>query len=839
MDLDIRSKKFKYSPWIKAVCLLLSVVMIAASGFCVAKAISKFYLYDSAEIFNDNQKPEFVKVSLVSDHISSMFRNISSLTSLTEKELTTQLNKNKESYIENAKKEFLAKKASIIKAELTYVANHYKTDEGAYLQYGLERNYVDSIPDTPAQDQKFPVDPYASETIQAVQKILNYAKGEEFLKYASLVREDAFGLEFYYSKTYSISNKDYIIETNLNNYKLDEEAITKQLSEYFDSNVSSFAGDLKYSRQQAKKNLEKSVNFKYYIKKGDTVLTNMKDADSEIALASSQAIYYSKTQQGVSTKGVEDYYSNVEKLFANADVASVYLLNRVQPGDKIGDLYEQYEKYDTSIMTEAIVAILAFIAAISALVVLLNLSGHKIDQEGISLSFIDHLPSDIHLALSASAIIGIIALFVAILEWTYYQTDYILNINWLCFGVVCLVSLIWLVLVEWLSSVVRLKKSGKSWLKNLIIIRIIIWIFKIVFKILRKIKSMIINSAFRYKPQELKKQFILTTLIIFIANVIVGIFILSAFSNYATELGLLLLLGLFIVDAGIASHTAKTIKNLDKVVVAAKNRTSVQFGGERVPEFLSELNDTLRITSEEVEAAVSKAVKNERTKAELITNVSHDLKTPLTSVISYVNLLKKCDIKDPDALKYIDVLDEKSENLKLLIENLVEASKVSTGNVKLNKTTLNLKELVVQAVVESSPDFESKNIDVRFSENDENVNVFADGPHTYRIVENLVSNAKKYSAPHSRVYVSVHKIENAGVFEIKNISKNPLDISPEELTERFVRGDASRGEEEGNGLGLSIAKQLCSLQDGRLEISIDGDLFKATVFLPRVLRQLS
>ena len=278
--------------------------------------------------------------------------------------------------------------------------------------------------------------------------------------------------------------------------------------------------------------------------------------------------------------------------------------------------------------------------------------------------------------------------------------------------------------------------------------------------------------------------------------------------------------------------TARIFKDLDKVIVAAQKRTCAEFGGERVPEFIETLNDSLRVTNAEMQQAVAEAVKNERTKAELITNVSHDLKTPLTSIISYVDLLKKCDIKDEDAVKYINVLDEKSQNLKSLIENLVEASKVSTGNVKLNKTILNLKELAVQAVVEYSPEFESINLDLRFNEEGEAVNILADGPHTYRILENLLSNAKKYSAPGSRVYVRVYKQGENGVFEIKNISKAPLDISPEELTERFVRGDASRGEEEGNGLGLSIAKELCSLQGGKLVISIDGDLFKATVILP-------
>jgi K+-sensing histidine kinase KdpD len=230
--------------------------------------------------------------------------------------------------------------------------------------------------------------------------------------------------------------------------------------------------------------------------------------------------------------------------------------------------------------------------------------------------------------------------------------------------------------------------------------------------------------------------------------------------------------------------------------------------------------------------AVENAIKNERTKTELITNVSHDLKTPLTSMISYVDLLKKCDINDEDAIKYIDVLSDKSQNLKKLIENLIEASKTSSGNIKINKAYLNLKELVAQATAEFLSDFESRELDLKFKEDSEDIRIFADGQHTYRVLENLLSNAKKYSAKGTRVYASIRREGKYGVFELKNISKDPLNISADELTERFVRGDASRGTEEGNGLGLSIAKQLCSLQGGELKLTIDGDLFKATVYLP-------
>ena len=250
-----------------------------------------------------------------------------------------------------------------------------------------------------------------------------------------------------------------------------------------------------------------------------------------------------------------------------------------------------------------------------------------------------------------------------------------------------------------------------------------------------------------------------------------------------------------------------------------------------IPKSLKILANNLTVKNEALDKAVAEAIKKEHMKTQLITNVSHDLKTPLTSLISYSDLLSKCDIEDEDAKKYVDVINQQSEKLKRLIEDLIEASKVSTGNVTLNKVKLNLSELAVQAIVEFTPDFEKNCNEVKFSEQETPPVVFADGTKTYRIISNLLSNAKKYSAPHTRIYASVYKEGNYGCFEIKNISKEPLNISASELTERFVRGDESRTN-EGNGLGLSIAKDLCGLQNGVLDIIIDGDLFKVIVKLP-------
>ena len=166
-----------------------------------------------------------------------------------------------------------------------------------------------------------------------------------------------------------------------------------------------------------------------------------------------------------------------------------------------------------------------------------------------------------------------------------------------------------------------------------------------------------------------------------------------------------------------------------------------------------------------------------------------------------------------------------------LIEDLIEASKVTSGNITINASPLNLAELSLQATVDVQSDFEKAGLELVIKDCQNAPVIFADGAKTFRIIENLLSNARKYSAVHSRVYINVYKEGTYGVFEVKNISAQALDISPDELTERFVRGDKSRNQ-EGNGLGLSIAKELCRAQNGNLEIIIDGDLFKAKVKLP-------
>ena len=338
-------------------------------------------------------------------------------------------------------------------------------------------------------------------------------------------------------------------------------------------------------------------------------------------------------------------------------------------------------------------------------------------------------------------------------------------------------------------------------------------------------------------PKQLDKRAVWAVALFSLFNILGMSFVALFFASFGLDFtafmcGFVYFVLVIAVDAVCVYKAFQFMRALDRMIDCSAKNEPVDIDTAKLPQCLKTLADSLDEKNAALQEAVIKAVKDERTKTELITNVSHDLKTPLTSVINYIDLLKKCEIRDETAVKYMGVIDEKANRLKRLIEDLIEASKVSTGNVVLHKTKINLNELATQAIVEYADDFEKNGLDLIFDETAQKHIVFADGTKIFRVFENLLSNAKKYSAPGSRVYARLYSDNENGYFEIKNISKDPLNISAEELMERFVRGDKSRSE-EGNGLGLSIAKELCSLNGGWLTISIDGDLFKATVRLPK------
>jgi signal transduction histidine kinase len=243
-------------------------------------------------------------------------------------------------------------------------------------------------------------------------------------------------------------------------------------------------------------------------------------------------------------------------------------------------------------------------------------------------------------------------------------------------------------------------------------------------------------------------------------------------------------------------------------------------GGEN-----KELAESFNLIGEGIRKAVENSIKDERLKTELITNVSHDIKTPLTSIINYVDLLKREGVFQEPFKGYLEILDAKSQRLKQLTDDLVEASKISSGNFVLNFERLDFGELLNQALGEYAEKLEEKQLPVIFHEPEEGLVIYADSRRMWRVIENLLQNTCKYAMPQTRVYLHLWQEENKIWMSLKNISLQPLNISPSELTERFIRGDESRTT-EGSGLGLSIAKSLTEAQGGTFAIQLDGDLFK-------------
>lgn len=493
-------------------------------------------------------------------------------------------------------------------------------------------------------------------------------------------------------------------------------------------------------------------------------------------------------------------------------------------------------KVNDNLVKLAIIDVILLAASFVIAFYYFKIVGKKDDDSPAKLIFIDYIPLLLQLGIVGGSGFGLVMLMIAVNE-TIYDTSILVAI----FAGICFVC--WVLLFELCCSIARYSKSGKKFYKHLLlywlgfalfhifkfIIKLIVKFFKAWHKFNKKLFGTF--KLYAYKPKTFVRNIILLSLAFFAGNIGLMIIIVLFFASDIPVFGFIFIVGDLVANTFALRAVCKYFKALDEIIYASSQHIDVPMAIDTFPQSLKILADSMKYTNAELQNAITKAVKDERLRAELITNVSHDLKTPLTSIITYVDLLKNCDIADPKAQEYIHVLDDKGAKLKRLIDDLIEASKVTSGNVSVNLAPMNLSELCLQSTVDVQQDFDKNNLNLVVKQGEKPVTVTADGAKTFRVIENLLSNARKYSARGSRVYVSVYEQGGKGIFEIKNISAQPLDITPDELTERFVRGDKSRTA-EGNGLGLSIAKELCKVQNGELELSIDGDLFKAKVEFP-------
>ena len=431
----------------------------------------------------------------------------------------------------------------------------------------------------------------------------------------------------------------------------------------------------------------------------------------------------------------------------------------------------------------------------------------------------DKLPIEIGLVLSVMSIVILVALVVNSLD--YYQRGLsegsILMIGTSLYTIPC-----YIFNMECLMSLIRRIKNHKI-IDTAIIVKL--------YRILKR------SIIYIWQNRSTSSKKIIKLIIYSIINMFCVLLIIIGLSNLDIDGWALLLvfIGLIAIIA-FNIYVFKIIvddtKNMENILTVAKaisgGNLEAKVNVDDLYDDRKELGERINSIGDGLKKAVETSIKDKRMKSELITNVSHNINTPLTSIINYIDLIKREDIQDEKLQEYLKVLDMKSQRLKQLTEDLVEASKASTGNIELEKIPLNIKELIIQSVAEFSEKFESRTLNFIANISEDNLVIYADGRRCFRIIENLLQNIYKYAMEKSRVYLDVYKEDDNIVISLKNMSEMPLNIDSNELTERFVRGDVSRTT-EGSGLGLSIAKNLVKLQGGEFKVVIDGDLFKVII----------
>lgn len=427
--------------------------------------------------------------------------------------------------------------------------------------------------------------------------------------------------------------------------------------------------------------------------------------------------------------------------------------------------------------------------------------GHLNNQADIKVAPFNNIPIDV---------LSVIVLFVYYCAMLFFSEYYTLvEIIVFCFIVPAI--LYFVTLWYLMSFVVQLK--AKTIFKH----TFIYWLIKKISKLGNVIKHIYKNLKTTYK--------VLFVIGIFWSFILIFMGV-NVYDNKNLILGFIFISAvetLIIIFCAIAFQHVK--QGGEKIVsgdLENKIDTTYMFGD------IKDFADSLNNINLGLQSAIDDKMKSERFKTELITNVSHDIKTPLTSIVNYVDLIKKEECENEKIKEYIDVLDRQSIRLKKLIEDLVEASKASTGNLSVELEKCNLSLLMNQAIGEFYEKLELNNLQVIQSQENQDVYIMADGRRLWRVIDNLLNNICKYAMSGTRVYIDLKRKNGKAIVTFRNISNTPISLSSEELTERFVRGDRSRNT-EGSGLGLSIAKSLTELQGGSFAVSADGDLFKVVL----------
>ena len=606
---------------------------------------------------------------------------------------------------------------------------------------------------------------------------------------------------YYYSHTETVGNNDEV--KSINYY-----------TDYYGSNVMWLIidNDTKMAYTNFSYSLDTSTleNIKNKIMaNSENWIYQNGNIETTIDKLSSENIEYidsTLNQEGIETIGnMEQSSDTSNEITRNTRTKNNYTIYTALLDDMeyVDSIYRDRLLYNTlSIVNQNLVFLIPFlIGLIIALVPIIVIGiGRTRKQEGINLNWFDKIL--IELAALISIFIGCIgAVFTVSIGGASTIVTFTLAISIMAVGLL----IMYLACILFFETLVKRLKTH-TFVKT----TFAYWLYV-------KIKDFMADL-------KMTKKFVLYFILFIIAN-------LLAFAIMWSDgfPGVVLTIILYVITF---SYLAKRIKSYIKIKDAInelyKGDTDMYLDENELCKEMQETGKQLNDIAGGLSNAIDEKLKSERLKTELITNVSHDIKTPLTSIINYVDLLKKEDVEGEKAKEYLDILDSKSQRLKKLTEDLVEASKASSGAIKLNMERLNVNELIKQVSGEFEDKFKSHNLQeiITFPESDLYIN--ADSRYMYRVLENMYSNISKYAMEGTRVYTDIAEKDGNVTIQLKNVSKQKLNISADELMQRFVRGEASRNT-EGSGLGLSIARSLTELQQGKFNIYLDGDLFKVTI----------
>lgn len=574
---------------------------------------------------------------------------------------------------------------------------------------------------------------------------------------------------------------------------------------------------------------EGSTNLTYLFadKETQTIYTNKKAYSSyaqleqnleKIFKEKAYAVVYPELSECVTNipgADLQVWNHTIDQSFDTKDfVFAVSVDTKFSVADSMADEAENYETYSKLMFPMLAGAIFGSVLWLIGMVWLTVTAGRRPEDEEIHLNGFDRWYTEI----AAGTVIGIWLAGTIISGTLIANSSLGYSHVVVTVIVICLIcgtyTMAWF-LIGYLSLVRRIK-AGTLW-KNSLIRKVLKWIGKCSGKLADFVRAFSRNTAEKIKVLLVGGAFL------FLQFLIIGCIFGGAE---------VFLLALMAVDVAAMIFVIRKADGLDLIMDGLKKisdgelqykiKTDTLTGKQKVmAEYINNIGGGL-------DAAVENSLKKERMQTELITNVSHDLKTPLTSIINYVDLMKRENPTDPKIQEYLRILDEKSQRLKVLTEDVVEASKASTGNIKLEMNDIDFVEMVQQVIGEFEEKFQEKNLTMMVHFTDEPSIIYADGQRMWRVLENVFGNVVKYAMEGTRVYAEISNRNKKVTFSLKNISAQPLNISADELTERFIRGDVARNT-EGSGLGLSIAKSLTELQGGEFKLYLDGDLFKVMI----------